>query len=93
MPATGAVMPMWWNGACQNVGAGGWMFSHGVFSLLLLLLAIAAIAVLVRLIVRPAAPPPEAGGRSSALDVLEKRYASGEIDRDEYLQKKSDLGG
>jgi uncharacterized membrane protein len=25
------------------------------------------------------------------LDVLERRYASGEINRDEYLQKKGDL--
>ena len=27
-----------------------------------------------------------------ALDALERRYASGEIDREEYLQKKADLG-
>jgi putative membrane protein len=30
---------------------------------------------------------------SSALDILEARYAKGEIQRDEYLQKKQDLGG
>jgi len=28
---------------------------------------------------------------SPGLDVLEERYARGEIDRDEYLQKKKDL--
>ena len=28
---------------------------------------------------------------SSALDVLEQRYARGEIGRDEYLQKKNDI--
>lgn len=33
------------------------------------------------------------GRRSPALDGLEQRYASGEIDRDEYLEKKRDLGG
>ena len=27
----------------------------------------------------------------AGLDVLERRYASGEINRDEYLQKKGDL--
>jgi putative membrane protein len=31
--------------------------------------------------------------RSSGLDVLEERYARGEINRDEYLQKKKDIGG
>jgi uncharacterized membrane protein len=30
---------------------------------------------------------------SSALDVLEQRYARGEIGRDEYLQKKNDILG
>lgn len=28
---------------------------------------------------------------SQALDILEQRYARGEIGRDEYLQKKNDL--
>jgi putative membrane protein len=31
--------------------------------------------------------------RSSGRDVLEERYARGEINRDEYLQKKKDIGG
>lgn len=31
--------------------------------------------------------------RSSGLDILEERYARGEIDRDEYVQKKKDLLG
>ena len=31
--------------------------------------------------------------RKEALDILEARYARGEIQRDEYLQKKQDLGG
>ena len=30
---------------------------------------------------------------SNGLDVLERRYASGEINRDEYLQKKGDFQG
>ncbi len=36
------------------------------------------------------APP---SSRKEALDILEARYARGEIQRDEYLQKKQDLGG
>lgn len=33
----------------------------------------------------------EGTGMSPALDVLEQRYARGEIGRDEYLQKKNDI--
>jgi len=36
-------------------------------------------------------PPPKP--KSDALAKLEERYANGEIQRDEYLQKKQDLGG
>jgi putative membrane protein len=31
--------------------------------------------------------------RSSGLDVLEERYARGEIHRDEYMEKKKDILG
>ena len=39
--------------------------------------------------------PYGSGGssRRAALEILEGRYARGEIQRDEYLQKKQDLGG
>jgi putative membrane protein len=36
---------------------------------------------------------PAPGSRSDALATLEGRYARGEIDREEYLQKRKDLGG
>ncbi len=53
-------------------------------------LVIAAIAVVVKILT---------GSRNfglrekerTALDILKERYARGEIDRDEYLQKKQDL--
>jgi putative membrane protein len=32
------------------------------------------------------------GKRSPALEALEQRYARGEIGRDEYLEKKRDIG-
>jgi putative membrane protein len=37
----------------------------------------------------PAEMPPQR--RSPGLDVLEERYARGEVSREEYLQKKADM--
>jgi putative membrane protein len=39
----------------------------------------------------PSSAPPVRS--SEALSILEQRYARGEIEREEYLQKKQDLGG
>jgi putative membrane protein len=36
---------------------------------------------------------PRVGRRQPGLDVLEERYARGEINREEYLQKKKDIIG
>ena len=75
-----------------------WPF-HG---LLTLVLVIVLLVVLFRHHPAPypypagRAPPPAPGTpptRSEALAILEARYARGEIQRDEYLQKKADLGG
>jgi len=75
-----------------------WFPFHGLFTLVIVL-------VILGLIVRRRSyyyyghptgwggtAPPQ-GSRSQALDILEGRYARGEIQRDEYLEKKKDLGG
>jgi len=73
-----------------GIGHGGWMFGGGLVMLLWWLLPIALVVALAVYLVRPS------GGRSttqkSALDILNERYARGEIEKDDFEQKKRDLG-
>lgn len=68
----------------------GWGMGFGlIFWLLVLALLVAGVVWFVR-------SQADVGIRSQqrrsvGLDVLEERYARGEIDREEYLQKKRDL--
>jgi len=84
-PYTGYGSMMGYGYGAQSVG---WMMVHGIFWLILLVFAI----LLVLRVGNPAGREGSAG-RSPGLDVLEERYARGEIDRTEYLQKKHDLLG
>jgi putative membrane protein len=68
----------------------GWMTPFHGLGLLFWIVVITAVVWLVRSFRRP----NEGSGRSNTgLDVLEQRDAGGEIDRDEYLQKKRDIVG
>lgn len=71
---------------------GGWMgMGIGMIGTLLFwLLIIFGIVVLVKWLARSQGPtgvPPA----KSALDILKERYARGEIEREEFEQKKRDL--
>ena len=73
---------------------GGTMFPFsGIYGLLVLALIIAALIWLVRTIVRPHDREPRTGRTAVGLDVLDQRYARGEVNREEYLQKRVDLLG
>jgi putative membrane protein len=68
---------------------GDWSFMGlGFIFWLAILAALVAAAVWFMRSQQGAAP-----GRSDSLQILEERYARGEIDRDEYLQKRRDILG
>ena len=73
--------------------AGGWPdgLSWVMFALLLLLFLIAVASFALALYDR--SHRSLASTASGALGELELRYARGELERDEYLQRRADLGG
>jgi len=69
----------------------GWMGPGWIFMLLFWALVIAGGIALVRWL----GTRDKGGGdrkRRTPLDILQERYARGEIDREEYEQKRRDLG-
>lgn len=89
---------MW--GWGNDWGGGGGRALMAVFMLVVLALIVVGIILLVRGLnrhdyVQPGPPQGRPSGPSStsALQVLEERYARGEIQREEFLQRKQDLLG
>ncbi len=83
-----------WYGGGYGPGMSGWGWGlmgalHGLFWLALLVLAGVALVALVRYLWRGGGADVTS---SSARRVLDERYAKGEIDRTEYLQRRQDLG-
>ncbi len=72
-------------------GFGGWGMGVGlVFMLLFWLLVILGILALVRWLQSPSSRDPAARDKTP-LEIVQERYARGQIDKDEYEQKKRDL--
>ena len=70
-------------------GFSGWGMGLGfVFMLLFWGLVILGIAALIRLLMTTSSRGPR---DKSPLEIVQERYARGEINREEYEQKKSDL--
>ena len=91
---------MWGYGPQSGMMYGGYGYGYGavhmVFWGVVLIAVIVAVVWLVRTMTAPGGMHLHHGPaapRSAGLAVLEERYARGEINRDEYLQKKGDLLG
>jgi len=76
---------MWGYGPFGGFFHAWWALASGVFWIVVVILLITAFGRGVR---HPYGPFWRG---STALDILEQRYARGEIGRDEYLEKKKDL--
>ncbi len=77
-------------------GSGGHMmnFGYGGFSMMFMwLIFVVLVAVVVYVAVRLATSrtASETGGTETALEILKKRYARGEIDEEEFEQRKEKL--
>lgn len=83
---------MWGYG--QDGGMMGWGYGASViFSMTFWIVLVSIVAAALVWFVRrsPLGTHQPNGRRPPGLDALEERYARGEIDRDEYLQKKHDI--
>jgi putative membrane protein len=90
---------MMWGPYGMGYGFMGWMPFIGIFFwLFILFLVVAAVRGWRGHLMGPCMMGHGMTGhgmerRSPGLDVLEERYARGEINREEYLQKKQDILG
>jgi putative membrane protein len=82
-----------WGYGPGMMGYGGYGIGGGmVFGGILWIVFLAAIAyIFIRLLRGEGYEGFGSNRRSAALDLLEERYARGEIGRDEFLEKKADI--
>lgn len=98
----GLLLPFWARGAAFGVRpfVGGfgiaWPFliMRGLGSLLFWVLIIAGIFLIIRSIAgRPYTSTPASVAAESPLDILKRRYANGDINKEQYEEMRSTLGG
>lgn len=86
-------------GGYSGYGPGmmGWGYGGGWFSTIIGIILLVAVVVgvffLIRWIISASTKQSghESGAGDSALEILRKRYASGEINKEEFEEKKKDL--
>ncbi len=73
------------------MGGFGWGWFMPIFFIIFWGLVIWGVVALVRGVSRPSGSDSASNRPDSALDVLKRRYARGEINKEEYEEKKKDL--
>lgn len=92
---------MLWGWGGTGMGAGGWAIMI-IWAIFWVAVVVAIILLIRHVVVRSdegrwdeeqkrAAQGHHMWHRSSAMNILEERYARGEIDREEFLRRKADL--
>ncbi len=83
--------PPWGPGMMGNWGYGMMGWFGPIMMLVFWGLIILVLILVVRWLWTSSQKKPEQSIQESPLDILKRRYASGEIDREEFEQKKTDL--
>jgi putative membrane protein len=89
---------MWWYGAPGSgmFAYGGWWAGHmivmALFWLVFVALAVMAVQRFGSSRGQASDAKPQDAGILSAVTILQERYAKGEIGREEFMQKRRDLG-
>lgn len=73
----------YWNSSYSE----GWMVVHGAFWIIIL----AALVIGTVYLLRSSRREGNERAGQTPLEILDRRYAEGEIDREEYLQRKQDV--
>ena len=71
----------------------GHMMVGGFGMVLFVVLTVVLVILLIRWLGGTHVPAPPPQQQKRAIDILEERFARGEIDREEFIQKKNDLLG
>lgn len=91
----GGMMMGWGMMGPGMMGWGGFGFNPlwAILMLLFWVLIIGGVALLVVWLFRQGQPAPSHPGGSQALNILQERYARGEITREQYEQMRRDIEG
>ena len=86
---------MWWHSGpgwgMMGYGYGTWWGGHMIVGALFWVVILVLVVAAGQRFFRPQAKGSDQGKTSSALDILQQRYARGEIGREEFMEKKADL--